>query len=149
MHKTRVSQHFYLSLFEFLMTAKQQIMAIGGEFGLTAIQTTTLILLDGKKPQPMNFFCRLYHCDASNITGIIDGLEKKGLVSRQNSPDDRRIKVIKLESAGKRLQQSIFKRFDDASGFLFDPLDGKKEKQQLIKIVEKLGAAKTAHQNQD
>lgn len=136
----RINHTFYLSLLEFLMNAKQHIMAIGAEFGLTSIQAITLLLIDEHRPRPMKSFCRLYHCDASNITGIIDGLEKKGLVSRQNDPNDRRIKVICLESAGKKMQQLIITRLDEANDFLFAPLDDT-EKQQFITVVEKIAAA--------
>lgn len=137
----RITHTFYLSLLEFLLTAKQHIMAIGDEFGLTAIQAITLLLVDEQLPRPMKSFCMLYHCDASNITGIIDGLEKKGLVSRQNDPNDRRVKVICLEAAGKKLQRTIIERLDDANGFLFDPLNAA-EKQQFVHIVETIAAAK-------
>lgn len=137
-HKTST---FYLSLIEFLMTAKQHIMAIGGEFGLTSIQAITLLLIDEYHPRPMKSFCMLFHCDASNITGIVDGLEKKGLVSRQNDANDRRIKVICLEPAGKKLQHTIIERLDAIDGFLFDPLDAA-EKQQFMHIVEKITASK-------
>ena len=139
--KTSISNNFYLSLLEFLMTAKQHIIAIGDEFGLTSIQAVTLLLIDEQQPRPMKNFCVLYHCDASNITGIVDGLEKKGLVSRQNDPSDRRIKIICLEAAGKKMQQTIIERLDDINGFLFDPLNDI-EKQQFAHIVEKIAATK-------
>ena len=121
------------------MNAKQHIVAIGSEFGLSSIQAVTLLLVDEDQPRPMKSFCILYHCDASNITGIVDGLEQKQLVSRQNDPNDRRIKVIKLEPAGKRLQQIIIKRLGEQSGFLFDPLTDS-EARQFVTIVEKLGS---------
>jgi MarR family transcriptional regulator, organic hydroperoxide resistance regulator len=140
MHSQRISHNFYLSLLEFLVTAKQHMVAIGSEFGLTGIQAVTLLLLDESKPRPMKNFCMLYHCDASNVTGIVDGLEKKGLVSRQNDLRDRRIKVIQLEAAGRQLQERIIERLDSGNGFLFDPLSID-EKQQFIRIVEKLARA--------
>ncbi len=124
------------------MTAKQHIVAIGGEFGLTSIQAVTLLLLDATTPRPMKNFCTVYHCDASNITGIVDGLESKGLVSRQSDAHDRRIKVIQLESAGQRMQQRILERLAADSGYLFDPLNAT-EVQQFVRIVEKLAAANT------
>jgi len=141
MKNTHISHHFYLSLLEFLLTSKQHIVAIGDEFGLTSIQAITLLLVDEHQPRPMKNFCMLYHCDASNITGIVDGLEKKGLVSRQNDPNDRRVKVICLEPAGKKLQQTIIERLDDVNGFLFDPLNDT-EKRQFAHIVEKIAGAK-------
>ena len=135
------SHTFYLSLLEFMMTAKQHVITIGNEFGLTSIQAMTLLLIDEHHPRPMKSFCSLYHCDASNITGIVDGLEKKGLVSRQNDPKDRRIKVICLETAGKRLQTQIIERLNDVSGFLFEPLSAT-ERQQFQHIIEKIAASR-------
>jgi DNA-binding MarR family transcriptional regulator len=135
------TDNFYLSLIEFLMTAKQHVVAIGDEFGLTSIQAITLLLVDEHRPRPMKSFCGLFHCDASNITGIVDGLENKGLVSRQNDPKDRRIKIICLEPAGKILQQTIIERLDGMNGPLFAALD-EAEKQQFAGLVAKIAAAK-------
>jgi DNA-binding MarR family transcriptional regulator len=33
-------------------------------------------------------------CDASHVTGIVDGLERRGLVERWPAPDDRRVKHL-------------------------------------------------------
>jgi DNA-binding MarR family transcriptional regulator len=131
------NDQFYLSLIEFLMIAKQNIMAIGGEFGLTTIQTITLLLLDDARPRPMKSFCSLYRCDASNITGIIDGLEKKKLVSRQSDRNDRRVKVIQLEESGSKIKQAIIERLAAFDGLLFDPLTAE-ESTQLVQIVSKI-----------
>jgi len=132
---------FYLSLVEFLMAAKQNVIAIGTEFGLTSIQVLTLLLVDENQPRPMKNFCVMFHCDASNVTGIIDGLEDKGLVTRQNDPQDRRIKVIRLEQAGKKMQQAIIDRLDGMDGPLFDALNDH-EKQQFARIIAKIAATK-------
>jgi DNA-binding MarR family transcriptional regulator len=137
----RTYDSFYLSLIEFLMAAKQHVVAIGAEFGLTSIQVITLLLVDEHQPRPMKSFCPMFHCDASNVTGIIDGLEDKGLVSRQNDPNDRRIKVICLEKAGKVMQQTIIKRLDGMDSPLFDALNSQ-EKQQFAGIIAKIAAAK-------
>jgi len=139
MKSNPIKPAFYFSLLEFLMSAKQHVVAIGAEFGLTGIQAITLLLTDESKPRPMKNFCALYNCDASNITGIIDGLEQKGLVSRQNDPNDRRIKIICLEPSGKKLQRAITDRLATMNGFLFDPLS-ETEAQQFVSIVEKLAA---------
>jgi DNA-binding MarR family transcriptional regulator len=112
-------------------------MAIGNEFDLTSTQAITLLLIDEGQPRPMKNFCLLFHCDASNITGIVDGLEKKGLVSRQNDPSDRRIKVIRLEPAGKRMQQAIIEQLETANDFMLGNLTSV-EQQQFITIVQKL-----------
>src|SRR4051812_36982491 len=96
---------FYYSLVSFLLQAKQQVIATAGEFGLTGVQALTLLTIKQEQKRSMSDFCRLYDCDASNITGIIDGLEQKDLVSRQPHPADRRVKIIRLEPTGAQLQK--------------------------------------------
>jgi DNA-binding MarR family transcriptional regulator len=135
----QVSTSFYVALLEFLLSAKQHVAAIGESHGLTSVQTITLLLIDPNQPRPMKNFCGLFHCDASNVTGIIDGLEQKGLVSRQNDPSDRRIKVVCLEAAGTSLQQTILAQIAHSNGFLFDPLSSS-EAEQFVHIVRKLAA---------
>jgi DNA-binding MarR family transcriptional regulator len=136
---THITPRFYLSLLEFLLSSKQQIMAIGVELDLTSMQAITLLLIDENHPRPMKNFCLLFHCDASNVTGIVDGLEKKGLVSRQSDVSDRRIKVIQLEPAGKQIQQTIMERLDAANDFMLARLSDT-EQQQFVHIVQKLTA---------
>lgn len=46
-------------------------------------------------------------CDASNMTGIVDRLEKRGLVRREPSPSDRRIKNVVLTAEGERVTDAI------------------------------------------
>jgi DNA-binding MarR family transcriptional regulator len=135
------SDSFYLSLIEFLMTAKHHVITIGADFGLTSIQAITLLLVDEHRPRPMKNFCLLFHCDASNITGIVDGLESKGLVSRQNDPTDRRIKTIRLEPAGKAMRRDIIERLEGMDGPLFAALNNE-EKKQFAGLVAKIAAAK-------
>lgn len=119
------------------MAAKQQVATIGEDFELTSIQALTLLLIDPSNPRPMKSLCSLFHCDASNITGIIDGLESKGLVSRQNDPNDRRIKVLCLEPAGKNTRHAVIDRLNGIDGPLFATLSAA-EKKQLVTLIAKI-----------
>jgi DNA-binding MarR family transcriptional regulator len=139
MNNYDLPDRFYLSLTEFLLHAKQQVVSISAEFGLTSMQALTL-LVTGDSAKPMNSFCKMYDCDASNITGIIDGLEEKKLVSRQPHPKDRRVKVIRLETAGKHLQKQIVKRLSQQSGVLFNGLSTA-EAQELAGLITKIAAS--------
>jgi len=140
--KTSLPQDFYLSLTEFLLHAKQQIVGLAAEYGLTSMQALTLLLVGSNEPRPMNVFSKLYGCDVSNITGIIDGLEQKGLVSRQTHPDDRRIKVIQLEPAGQKLRQKLAKELGSQSSSLFGGLS-EHEMEQLMHLIQKVASATT------
>jgi DNA-binding MarR family transcriptional regulator len=66
--------------------------------GLTAPQATLLTFLS--EPASMKQFAERMGCDPSNVTGIIDRLESKGLVVRAADPDDRRVKRIARTAAG-------------------------------------------------
>lgn len=127
---------FYLSLLEFLLLAKQHLIAIGATYDLTSTQVVTLMLIDADNPRPMKDLGKLFHCDASNVTGIVDGLESRQLVSRRSDPDDRRIKTICLEPAGIRLQRHIAEQLG-MHGFPIESLTPI-EKKQLLHIMEKL-----------
>lgn len=131
--------NFYLSLSEFLLHAKQQIVSISAEYGLTSMQALTL-LISGETPRPMNSFCKMYDCDASNITGIIDGLEEKKLVSRRPDPRDRRVKVIQIEKPGERLRAKIAAQLAAQSHSLFNGLSDS-EIEQLARLISKVAAA--------
>ena len=95
----------YLALFKFLLMSKRNITIESEKLKITPIQAITLLLLD--KPSPMHSFTKMYHCDPSNTTGIMDGLEKKKLVGRFECPDDRRVKMIKITPTGNKIRGEL------------------------------------------
>lgn len=130
---------FYLSLTEFLLHAKQQIASLAREFGLTSMQALTLLSLSGES-RTMTGLGHLLDCDASNITGIIDGLEEKGLVKREPSVNDRRIKLIRLQPEGKRIKDLLAAVLDTNSTTMFEGLTAS-ETKQFAQLVEKMATA--------
>jgi DNA-binding MarR family transcriptional regulator len=50
------------------------------------------------------------HCDNSNVTGIVDRLEDRGLVERRVDPADRRIKRLVLTAPGSELRRALRER---------------------------------------
>lgn len=79
------------------------------EFELTPPQAHLLREL-ASGPRPMGELAERLACDASNITGLTDRLEARGLVERQPSPGDRRVKVLSLTDEGGRVQHAVWKR---------------------------------------
>ncbi|MGW1891133.1 MarR family winged helix-turn-helix transcriptional regulator [Streptomyces sp. NPDC002004] len=74
--------------------------------GLTASQAKTLSVLR-RCPASMRSLATTLACDASNITGIVDRLEKRELVRREVSPTDRRVKNVVLTDEGERAIDDI------------------------------------------
>lgn len=60
--------------------------------------------------RPMGELAGMLHCDASNVTGLADRLEHRGLLERLPSPGDRRVKVLVLTTAGEELHRSLVER---------------------------------------
>ncbi|MER8048077.1 MarR family transcriptional regulator [Streptomyces sp. NPDC094032] len=73
---------------------------------LTASQAKALTALR-RGPAAMRALADTMTCDASNITGIIDRLEKRGLVRREADPSDRRVKNVTLTPEGERVTDAI------------------------------------------
>jgi DNA-binding MarR family transcriptional regulator len=49
-------------------------------------------------------------CDASNITGVVDRLEARGLVERRAGERDRRVKVLVVTERGLELRRRLLVR---------------------------------------
>lgn len=57
--------------------------------------------------KPMSQLAEERGCDPSSLTGMIDRIEKLGLVERVSHPDDRRVRMIQLTEAGKAARCSL------------------------------------------
>ncbi|WP_062995238.1 MarR family winged helix-turn-helix transcriptional regulator [Nocardia mikamii] len=73
---------------------------------LTASQGKALTVLR-RGPAAMRTLAEILACDASNVTGIINRLEKRGLVRREASASDRRVTNLVITSEGERAVDAI------------------------------------------
>jgi len=77
------------------------------QFGLTGPQSVVLRLLLNNGSMSSADLSRLMYVTPSNMTGIIDRLEKKGLIERMRKEGDRRVTLILLTDTGKKLGAGI------------------------------------------
>lgn len=127
----------YLALVKFLMLSKRRVFELGAECDLTGMQTMMLFLLD--RPCPMNNFKKVFSCDASNITGLVDGLENKKLASRYENQDDRRLKMVKLEAKGKRVRATLVGKLTAHGNPLLSKLSSS-ELRSFTELLQKITA---------
>jgi len=80
-------------------------LAVARELDLRPAAFGTLRALD--RPRTMSEIAAVLHCDNSNVTGIVDGLEEKGLATRRPSRSDRRVKLIALTAEGRRVRARL------------------------------------------
>jgi len=74
----------------------------------------------------------------SNMTTVIDNLEKRGLVKRERSSEDRRIITIYLTEKGKEMIESVLPQHVAAIKSQFEILSPE-EQIQLGNLLRKLG----------
>jgi MarR family transcriptional regulator, organic hydroperoxide resistance regulator len=92
----------------FFEHGRPRMMAIGQEFELSPPQSIVLRLLD--EPRPMGELAQSMHCDNSNMTGIVDRLEERGLVERTQAEGDRRVRLIALTERGREIREELNRR---------------------------------------
>ena len=102
------SEAWGLLLQLFFTHHRPRLIALGQELDLAPQQMIALKSLD--EPRPMSALAGMLACDSSNVTGIVDRLESRGLVERQPSPTDRRVKLLVLTDEGRRVRETIAAR---------------------------------------
>ena len=75
------------------------------ESGLTPPQYAVLHLLWEQDERPFKEIADYMVCSRATITGIVDTLERKGLVVRKTNPEDRRSLLATLTDEGRSMQQ--------------------------------------------
>ncbi|TDT95362.1 DNA-binding MarR family transcriptional regulator [Streptomyces sp. 846.5] len=104
---------------------------------LTGAQAKVLALLR-RGPMPMRQIAQTMSCEPSNITGIVDRLELRGLVTRQADPDDRRIKRVAATEAGRAASAELRESLNFARAPLaaLEPDEREQLRDLLQRIVE-------------
>jgi DNA-binding MarR family transcriptional regulator len=92
-----------------MVTNKQRLFTMAQEFELAPQQMIALRML-GAGPRKMSELAKALFCDNSNVTGIVDRLEERGLVRREAAEGDRRVKLLVLTKDGERMRIEITKR---------------------------------------
>jgi DNA-binding MarR family transcriptional regulator len=93
--------------FEIGMTQRVKTGAALAELGLGFAQAHALRMLDPDEPIAMSALAERLFCDASNVTGLVDRLEARGLVERRSAENDRRVKALTLTPAGVALRDQV------------------------------------------
>jgi len=100
-------ENFWPTLVEFLFATRSWWAGVCSEFDLTPAQGQALKVLDPGRPVPMSTLAEALFCDASNVTGIVDKLESRGLIARQGTDHDRRVKQLAVTERGRKIRDKL------------------------------------------
>jgi DNA-binding MarR family transcriptional regulator len=117
--------------------------AVAEQYGLTGSQLLVLKLLEPRGQVSLSALSGEIRAKNSTVTGIVDRMERDGLVVRRRSGDDRRVVHIELTAKGKKLANDV--KADPRYMFraLLEELPAK-DAAELERIMTKLvGRART------
>lgn len=80
---------------------------------LTPPLLKALLSLQPEGAEPMRVLAKGWGCDASWVTGIIDGLEERGYVERRVLASDRRVKVVQVTPQGEEAKARALQRLHE------------------------------------
>jgi DNA-binding MarR family transcriptional regulator len=121
---------------QFFFTQRAHLPSLAAELELSPAQCHLLHLIEPGRAVPMGQLAETLACDASNVTGLVDRLESRGLVRRRSSAADRRVKVLDLTASGARLRALLVDRMTTPPATL-DRLSIR-EQRALVRILTRM-----------
>lgn len=123
-------------LVRFFFVHRAHIPTLAADLELSPAQCHVLHLVEPGRAVAMGYLAERLACDASNVTGLVDRLESRGLVRRRPAEGDRRIKVLQLTPAGLRARDALVERMSAAPPIL-DRLSPR-ERRVLVRLLARL-----------
>ena len=97
-------------LWRIMQANKRRMIEMARELDFSPVQLHSLRVLEPGVETPMRALAQQLFCDPSNVTGIVDRLEARGLIERRSLETDRRVKIIRLTDEGQRVRAEVVAR---------------------------------------
>jgi len=114
-------------------------------YGLTSPQLIVLREINGSNGAPIGALAKMANLSNATLTGIVDRLEKRNLVERTRSLNDRRQVFVKVTSSGKDILKNAPPLLQDRFIKEFRNLNHG-EQQLILKSLEKVASMMDAEQ---
>ena len=106
-----------------------------GDLNLTPVQYSSLQTICNQPGIDQKTLANTIGYDTSTIAGVIDRLEARGLVLRNVSPNDRRVRLITPTEQGRKTLAAVVPRMLKSQDRLLDPLS-KSEKKEFLRLMK-------------
>ncbi len=121
---------------QFYFAQREHLPPVAADLDLSPAQCHVLQRIEPGRPMPMGQLAETLACHASNVTGLVNRLESRGLVRRRPSEADRRVKVLDLTPTGARLRALMLERMTTPPAALRRLSLG--EQRALVRILSRL-----------
>jgi DNA-binding MarR family transcriptional regulator len=110
---------------------------LGHEHGVTFIQAVTLVAVDSFERAQPHLVAEYLSQQSQTVTGVLDRLERAGLLLRKRDLDDRRAVRLELTDAGSRLARAVRESLAAHIGELLKSV-GDHDRQSLAGLLDRL-----------
>jgi len=135
---TQNTDHVWIVMMKAMRTLTRYAAAGIDETGLGLSDFGVLELLLHKGPLPVNALGPLVDLTPGSISIAVDRLVAKGLVSRVESAEDRRVRIVSLTAQGKDLIVAAFRKHSGQMKRVFSELSAE-ELRSLEASLKKVG----------
>ena len=109
-------------------------MAETEPFGITPVQYAALQAVQNAPGTDQRTLARTIGFDTSTIAGVIDRLEARGLMLRNASAQDRRVRLLTLTEAGQQLLSDVTPSMLRAQERILSPLPAQ-ERSEFMRML--------------
>ena len=99
------------ALAQLSFAVQSAIARVADAHGLSQVQVRLLGILRDREPAMLTLATFL-NLDKSSVTGLVDRAERRGLVRRTTTPEDRRTVRVALTDRGRQLTQKLAKQVE-------------------------------------
>jgi len=139
-----MTEAIFHALLRTLGLVRQVMEPYFARFGISGPQWAVLRVLhdgqrDGRRWLPLKDVGRCLLIQPPSVTGVVDRLERQGLVERHTSPADLRVRRVNLTPAGRKLVAKVLAAHGDQIRSLFAGLRPQ-EQEDLLGLLGQLEA---------
>lgn len=99
------------ALAQLSFAVQSAIARVADAHDLSQVQVRLLGILRDREPA-MLLLATFLNLDKSSVTGLVDRAERRGLVRRATTPEDRRTVRVALTDRGRQLTQKLAKQVE-------------------------------------
>ena len=107
------------------------------EFGVTPGQYGILNCLWSQGSATPKEIAQTLRLENSTVSGMLDKLQKRGLVTRVLDPNDRRSIRVEASEAGKAIREDVLRTVDELNQAVLAPFTAQ-QRQQLLELLRRL-----------
>jgi len=119
------------------LRAQMSRVLIGRNLSIAAFNTLVLLAEVPHEGCAMRRLVTQLSVSRANVTGLVDCLERKGLVDRAAHKSDRRIRVVRLTASGRTTLEAILPQYYKRLSELLSGMN-EGEKNNLNELLRKL-----------